>query len=125
MSLAPDPSITPSNEGWQLEPSTSTASHLLYAQRNVILCLHHDTLAIDRRFSRHQEDVLWVQADNASERNPGRLVVSYDTGQTALVWDLFTGEEVSRFVSYEPIRVAAWMKNGNVAFGRSLLIFIQ
>ena len=115
--LVPDPSITPKNEGWQFDPCTATASHFLYAQRNVILCLRHHTLAIDRRFARHREDILWVEADNASERHPGRLVVSYDTGQTALVWDLFSGEEAARFVSYEQIRVAAWMRNGNIAFG--------
>lgn len=120
--LVPDPSITPKNEGWQFDPCTATGSHFLYAQRNVILCLRHHTLAIDRRFARHREDILWVEADNASERHPGRLVVSYDTGQTALVWDLFTGEEVARFVSYEQIRVAAWMRNGNIAFGEQTYV---
>lgn len=44
--------------------------------------------------------------------------MSYDVGQTAIVWDLFTGQEVSRFASFEHIGVAAWMRNGNVAFGR-------
>ena len=43
--------------------------------------------------------------------------MSYDAGSTAIVWDLFTGDEVARFASYEQIRVAAWMRNGNVAFG--------
>ncbi len=113
----PAPSITPQNEDWQFEPCAATASYFLYAQRNVILCLHHDTLAIERRFVSHQEDVLWIAVDNASEAGAGRLVVSYDTGQTALVWDLFTGDEVARFVSYEQIKIAAWMKNGNIAFG--------
>ena len=56
--------------------------------------------------------------DNVSEQGAGRLVVSYDEGQTAIVWDLFTGDEIARFASYEPIRVAAWMRNGNVAFGK-------
>jgi hypothetical protein len=32
-------------------------------------------------------------------------------------WDLLTGDEVARFASYEQIRVATWMRNGNVAFG--------
>jgi hypothetical protein len=44
-------------------------------------------------------------------------VASYDAGSTAIVWDLVTGEEVARFASYDQIRVAAWMRNGNVAFG--------
>ena len=56
--------------------------------------------------------------DNVSERGAGRLVASYDAGQTAIVWDLFTGDEIARFASYEQIRVASWMKNGNVAFGK-------
>lgn len=55
--------------------------------------------------------------DNVSERGVGRLVVSYDAGSTAIVWDLFTGDEVARFASYEQIRIATWMKTGNVAFG--------
>ncbi|KAM0325394.1 hypothetical protein ACHAQA_007380 [Verticillium albo-atrum] len=46
----------------------------------------------------------------------GRLVVSYDAGQTAIVWDLMTGDEVARFASYEHLTTAAWMRNGNVAF---------
>jgi hypothetical protein len=43
--------------------------------------------------------------------------VSYDAGYTAIVWDLMTGDEISRFVSYDQITAAAWMRNGNVAFG--------
>ncbi|KAL8947200.1 MAG: hypothetical protein Q9222_006493 [Ikaeria aurantiellina] len=101
------------------EPCAATASIFLYAQGSTIICLHHDTLAIDRRFELHQERILFLSVDNVSERGAGRLVVSYDAGQTAIVWDLFTGDEIARFASYEPIRVAAWMKNGNVAFGNS------
>ncbi|QUC16482.1 uncharacterized protein UV8b_00723 [Ustilaginoidea virens] len=47
----------------------------------------------------------------------GRLTVSYDAGQVAIVWDLMTGDEVARFTSYETLTAAAWMRNGNVAFG--------
>jgi WD40 repeat protein len=100
-----------------LEACAATATFFLYAQRNVILVLHHDTLAIDRRFEKHKEDVLWIAVDNVSDRGSGRLVVSYDTTQTTIVWDLMTGGEVARFASYEEIRVAAWMKNSNIAFG--------
>lgn len=114
---APQPSITPKNDESRWEPCAATGSFFLYAQRNVVLCLHHDTLAIERRFGGHREDVSWIAADNVSERGAGRLVVSYDSGNTAICWDLFTGEEVARFASYEQIRVAAWMRNGNVAFG--------
>ncbi|PTB70017.1 hypothetical protein BBK36DRAFT_1166218 [Trichoderma citrinoviride] len=38
---------------------------------------------------------------------------------TAIVWDLMTGDEISRFASYETLTVAAWMRNGNVAFGNT------
>ena len=103
------------------EPCAATASIFLFAQGSSILCLHHDTLAIERRFERHKERVTLLSVDNVSERGAGRLVVSYDAGQTAIVWDLFTGDEIARFVSYERIRVAAWMKNGNVAFGMASL----
>ena len=103
----------------EFDPCAATASIFLYAQGSSIICLHHDTLAIDRRFDLHQEQILFLSVDNVSERGAGRLVVSYDAGQTAIVWDLFTGDEIARFASYEPIRVASWMKNGNVAFGKS------
>lgn len=100
------------------EPCAATASTFLYAQGSSIICLHHDTLAVDRTFEKHDDQVLLVSVDNVSERGSGRLVVSYDAGQTAIVWDLFTGDEIARFAAYEHIRVAAWMRNGNVAFGR-------
>ncbi|KAI4637011.1 hypothetical protein J4E93_010677 [Alternaria ventricosa] len=110
---------TPGQDEFAFEPCAATGSFLLYAQRNVILVLHHDTLAIERRFDRHREDVSWISVDTTSERGAGRLVVSYDAGSTAIVWDLFTGDEVARFASYEQIRVATWMRNGNVAFGNA------
>lgn len=99
------------------EPCASTASLFLFAQGSVILCLHHDTLALERRFELHQEKIYFISVDNVSERGAGRLVLSYDVGQTAIVWDLFTGAEIARFASFEHLRVAAWMRNGNVAFG--------
>ena len=114
----PTPSITPQNDEFAFQPCAATGSFLLYAQQSTIYCLHHDTLAIERRFERHREDVLWISTDNVSERGAGRLVLSYDTGSTAIVWDLLTGDEVARFASYEQIRVASWMRNGNVAFGK-------
>ena len=113
----PAPSITPSNDMPDFEPCAATASYFLYAQRNVVLCLSHDTLAIERQFTKHKEDVVWISVDNVSERASGRLVVSCDVSQTTIVWDLFNGDEVARFASYEEIRVAAWMRNGNIAFG--------
>ncbi|KAK5130237.1 hypothetical protein LTR08_002283 [Meristemomyces frigidus] len=113
----PPPTLTPENVEQEFEPCAATASFLLYAQRNLILVLHHDTLAIERRFSLHREDVLWIQVDNTSERGSGRLAVSYDQGNTAIVWDILTGGEVARFSSYENMRSASVMRNGNIAFG--------
>lgn len=99
------------------EPCAATASLFLYAQGNSVVCAHHDTLKIERRFSRHTEEIQLLAVDNLSDRGAGRLVVSYDAGQTAIVWDCMTGDEVARFASYENLTVAAWMRNGNVAFG--------
>ena len=110
----------PYAEDTPLEPCASTASLFLYAQGSAVLCLHHDTLAVERRFEKHSKDIQLISADNVSETGAGRLVVTYDVGQTAIVWDLFTGEQYSRFVSYESLRVAHWMRNGNIAFGESL-----
>jgi hypothetical protein len=101
------------------EPCAATASIFLYSQNTSIICLHHDTLALERRFDKHSDRVLGISVDNISERGAGRLVVSFDAGRTAIVWDLFTGEEVTRFQYYEDIKVAAWMKNGQIACGRS------
>ncbi|GAB1313238.1 IDC1 protein involved in sexual reproduction encoded by the IDC1 protein [Madurella fahalii] len=101
------------------EPCAATASMFLYAQGASVVCCHHDTLAIERRFARHSEEVQLLAVDNHSDMGAGRLVVSYDAGQTAIVWDLLTGDEVARFASYENITCAAWMRNGNVAFGNT------
>ncbi|PBP25712.1 WD g-beta repeat protein [Diplocarpon rosae] len=101
------------------EPCAATASMFLYAQGISVVCAHHDTLKIERRFSRHTEDISLLAVDTVSERGAGRLVVSYDVGQTAIVWDCMTGDELARFASYENLTVAAWMRNGNVAFGNA------
>lgn len=113
----PPMTLTPENLDADFEPCAATANLLLYAQHNVILVVHHDTLAIERRFDLHREQVLWIQVDNASDRGSSRLAVSYDTGNTAIVWDIFTGGEVSRFSAYERMKVASFMRNGNIAFG--------
>ncbi|PSR87036.1 hypothetical protein BD289DRAFT_367632 [Coniella lustricola] len=101
------------------DPTAATGSMFLYAQGNSVVCCHHDTLTIERRFTRHTEEVQILAVDNQSELGGGRLVVSYDAGQTAIVWDIMSGEEVARFASYEHLTAAAWMKNGNVAFGNT------
>jgi hypothetical protein len=99
------------------EPCAATASMFLYAQGNQVVCAHHDTLKVERRFTRHTEEISILAVDTVSDRGAGRLVVSYDVGQTAIVWDCMTGDEVARFASYENLTVASWMRNGNVAFG--------
>ncbi|KFA79026.1 hypothetical protein S40288_00598 [Stachybotrys chartarum IBT 40288] len=108
------------------DPCAATASMFLYAQGSSVVCCHHDSLAIERRFSRHADEVQLLAVDNQSEVGGGRFVVSYDAGQTAIVWDLMTGDEVARFASYEHLTTAAWMRNGNVAFGNtqgSIILF--
>ncbi|MBE7181678.1 MAG: hypothetical protein INR71_10815 [Terriglobus roseus] len=95
------------------------------ALHNVILVLHHGSLAIERRFDFHKEEVLWIAVDNTSERGSGRLAVSYDVGNTAIVWDILTGGEVARFSAYERMRVASFMRNGNIAFGKLESILLE
>lgn len=107
----------PADVAQAFKPCAATASFFLHAQGTVIFCLHHDTLAVERRFECHHEDVLLIAADNVSDRSAGRLVVSCDASLTAIVWDLFTGDEIARFASYEPIHTAAWMRDGTIAFG--------
>ncbi|KIW33593.1 uncharacterized protein PV07_00430 [Cladophialophora immunda] len=117
--LPPAPKARFSGEDASFEPCASTASLLLFAHGSTVICLHHDTLAIERRFEKHSKDIQLISADNVSETGAGRLVITYDVGRTAIVWDLFTGEQLSRFVSYESLTVAHWMRNGNVAFGNA------
>ncbi|KAL6412747.1 hypothetical protein AUP68_03953 [Ilyonectria robusta] len=118
--VAQDFSTMPSAKNLKFfDPCAATASMFLYAQGSSIVCSHHDTLTIERRFSRHADEVQLLAVDNHSELGGGRFVVSYDSGQTAIVWDLMTGDEVSRFASYEHLTCAAWMRNGNVAFGNT------
>ena len=93
-----------------------------FTEGNSVVVAHHDSLTIERRFSRHSAEVSLLAVDTQSEIGAGRLVVSYDTDMTAIVWDLMTGDEVARFASYENLTCAAWMRNGNVAFGESYVI---
>ena len=101
------------------EPSAATSSMFLYAQGSTIVCCNHDTLTVERCFSRHAEEVQLLVVDNQSEHGRGKLVASYDAGMTAIVWDMSTGDEMTRFVSFEPLTAATWMRNGNIAFGES------
>lgn len=124
--LAEISSSMPAQITRDFEPCAATASMFLYAQGNSVVCAHHDTLTIERRFSRHTEEIQLLAVDTVSEKGAGRLVVSYDAGQTAIVWDCMTGDEIARFASYENLTVAAWMRNGNVAFGMiENLVFLR
>ena len=116
--VRPSTPIDTRTDDIDLEPCAATGSVFIYTQGSAICCLHHDTLKLDRRFEKHTEKVLLIAVDNASERGAGKFVVSYDAGLTAIVWDLNSGNEVARFISYEPLKVAAWMRNGNIAFGK-------
>lgn len=99
------------------DPCAATASMFIYAQGSTIVCCHHDSLEIERRFTRHSSDIHLLAVDNLSQHGAGRLVVSCDATNLAIVWDLMTGEEVAKFAAFETLTAAAWMKNGNVALG--------
>jgi hypothetical protein len=112
------PGAPPGQRNRLFDTCAATAAFLLCAQRSSVLVLHHDTLAIERRFAGHAgADVLWIEVDSHSERGAGRMVASYDARHLTIVWDLFTGEQLQRVEPYEDILVAAWMRNGIVAFG--------
>ena len=113
-----DPVLTPAHDRI-FDACAATAAFFLYTQRNVIMCLHHDTLAIERRFTGHAEDVVWVEVDNNSETGAGRMVASYDAKMMTIIWDLLTGRTVARLEPYGDIRVASWMRNGTIAFGKN------
>ncbi|KAI0202659.1 hypothetical protein F4808DRAFT_458825 [Astrocystis sublimbata] len=109
---------TPNMPSKYFEPTAATDKMFLYGQGNSVVVAHHDSLTIERRFSRHSAEVQLLAVDTQSATmGNGRFVVSYDADMTAIVWDLMTGEEVARFASYENLTCAVWMRNGNVAFG--------
>lgn len=98
-----------------LQPCAASSRNVLYAQGSSVLCLRYDSLDLERRFERHTENVTHIAVDNTNPDRP--RVVSVDLSKTAIVWDLETGDELARFTSYEELRVASWMKNGNLVFG--------
>ncbi|KAF8545235.1 WD40-repeat-containing domain protein [Trichophaea hybrida] len=110
------PNNTNNNTLTKLHPCSASSEHVLYSQGSSILCLRHESLELERRFEGHTEDVTFISVDSCSDTLPSR-VVSVDTSKTAIIWYLQTGEEISRFSSYDDIHTAAWMKNGNLAFG--------
>ncbi|KAF4967113.1 hypothetical protein FSARC_5274 [Fusarium sarcochroum] len=99
------------------DPCAATASCFLFASGSSIICCHHDNLAVQWAFRRHTNNVQLLAVDNQSGASAGRSVVSYDAGGTAIVWDLWTGIEEAQLRAGEHLTAAAWMANGNVAFG--------
>lgn len=97
-------------------PCTATAAFFLLAYKNAVYCLHHDTLTLERKLDTHKADIAIVTAD--IENTDGRLAVSYDNGSNAIIWDLFTGTEISRFATVEFARVISWLRDGHLAFGK-------
>lgn len=97
---------------------SAAVEHVLYAQGGSVAVLRQGSLALERRFDGHgaAHAVSVIAVDNRSDSQPTR-VVSVDTGRTAIIWGLETGAEISRFVAYDDLQTAAWMKNGNLAFG--------
>ena len=116
----PSPMSVRSMEGLKtgsgLQPCTATPTFVLFAQGTSILCLLYDSLALERRFEGHVEDITLIVADNTSEDGVGRIV-SVDASKRAIVWDSHTGDELARYDAFAEIKVVAWMKNGNLAFG--------
>ncbi|KAI9818644.1 MAG: hypothetical protein M1826_001367 [Phylliscum demangeonii] len=43
-----------------------------------------------------------------------------DAGQTAIVWDLFDGQERARFTSNEDLGAGTWLRHGNVVVGNAI-----
>ena len=109
--------IDPRTNDADFEPCAATSTFFLYSQNNIVICLRHNSLAVERRFDKHTDRVIGISVDNVSERGAGRLVVSYDSGKNAIVWDILDGGEVARFSYYDDIKTASWMKNGQIAFG--------
>src|SRR5262245_25548460 len=73
-------------EDLPFEPCACTSTLLLFAQGSTVVCLRHNTLAVERRFQKHSKDIQLISTDNVSESGAGRLVVTYDVGRTAIVW---------------------------------------
>lgn len=102
-----------------LGPCGATPHLFLFAQGTSILCLQYESLAVEKRFEGHLDDVTIISVDNNSDEGEGK-VVTVDISKQAIVWDTRTGREIARYSSFEGLRSAAWMKNGNLAFGGSI-----
>ncbi|OAA53869.1 WD domain, G-beta repeat protein [Cordyceps fumosorosea ARSEF 2679] len=103
------------------DPCGATASMFLYVQGSSVVCCHHDSLTIERRFTGHQHEVLLLAIDNHSQYGGGRIAASYDSSRRMIIWDLMTGEMLKNFTAVADCQITAitWMRNGNLAFGDS------
>ncbi|RKF59609.1 putative wd g-beta repeat protein [Golovinomyces cichoracearum] len=100
-------------------PCSATASMFFYAKGSSIICTHHDTLAIERRFTKHKEEVRLLAVDTISERGSGKWAASYDASQTVIVWNCLTGDELSGFISDQMLTTIVWTRNGTIASGNA------
>ncbi|CAG9989491.1 unnamed protein product [Clonostachys byssicola] len=107
-------------------PCASSESMFFYTQGSAIIRVHHNTLAMDTQLQHHSNDIILIEVNNSSRRESGKYVFTYDTGGVAVVWNLATGKEVSRFVSPQ-LTCAAWMRNGDLVLGnaKGCLIFFD
>ncbi|EGX94135.1 WD domain, G-beta repeat protein [Cordyceps militaris CM01] len=105
------------------DPCGATASMFLYVQGSSVVCCHHDSLTIERRFTGHQHEVLLLAIDNHSQYGGGRVAASYDSSRRMIVWDLMTGEQLKTFTAVADCHITAiaWMRNGNLAFAITAL----
>uniref|UniRef100_A0A8H7N8F4 Fungal N-terminal domain-containing protein n=1 Tax=Bionectria ochroleuca TaxID=29856 RepID=A0A8H7N8F4_BIOOC len=109
-----------------LRPCASSESMFFYTQGSAIMRVRHNTLAMDTQLQHHNNDIILIEVDNSSRRESGKYVFTYDMGGVAVVWNLATGKEVSRFVSPQ-LTCAAWMRNGHLVLGnaKGCLIFFD
>jgi WD40 repeat protein len=101
----------------RLVPCAATASMFVFAQDREVLCYTHNPLAFARSFSQHTDAIEFLVVNDCGVSGSGRLVLSYDAGRLAIVWDLRTGDIIAKFSSYDEITSVAWMRDDNVVFG--------
>jgi hypothetical protein len=101
----------------QFIPCAATSALFLFARENVIYCIRHSTLTLARKLKKHEADVIFVTPNNISVTDSGGTAISYDREHNAIIWDLYSGEELARLASFASIRVASWMPDDRVLLG--------
>jgi hypothetical protein len=119
--VVPDESITTTLQELskfpQFIPCAATPALFLFARENLIYCIHHDTLSLVRKLKQHKTDIIILTANNAGGKGSGGTAISYDIEHNAIIWNLYTGEELARMASLEPVRAASWMRDDRVVLG--------